>query len=49
VGILLPCGEIIHASSMVRVDDLTAEGIVNRESGELSHRLLAIRRIMPVG
>jgi hypothetical protein len=46
---LLPCGEIIHASAMVRIDDLTPEGIVNRESGELSHRFLAIRRIMPVG
>jgi cell wall-associated NlpC family hydrolase len=49
VGMLLPCGEIIHASAMVRIDDLTPEGIVNRESGELSHRFLAIRRIMPVG
>ncbi|MEN9285351.1 MAG: hypothetical protein RLZZ179_2844 [Verrucomicrobiota bacterium] len=49
VGMLLPCGEIIHASAMVRIDDLTPEGIVNRESGELTHRFLAIRRIMPVG
>jgi hypothetical protein len=44
VGIVLPCGEVIHSSAMVRIDDLTERGIVNRESGELTHRLKAVRR-----
>lgn len=46
VGLILPCSEIIHASTMVRIDDLTDEGIVNRETGQLSHRLAAIRRVL---
>lgn len=46
VGLLLPCGEIIHASNMVRVDDMTDEGIRNRETGESTHRTQEIRRIM---
>lgn len=45
-GLLLPCGEIIHSSTMVRLDDLTDEGIRNRETGELSHRISAIRRLI---
>jgi cell wall-associated NlpC family hydrolase len=47
VGLLLPCSEIIHASTMVRVDDITDEGIRNRETGEISHRTAAIRRVLP--
>ena len=47
VGILLPDGEILHASAMVRIDDLTKDGIVNRESGTLTHELKAIRRYLP--
>ncbi len=46
VGLLLPCGEIIHASSMVRVDDLTDEGIRVRKTGEITHRTVAIRRVL---
>jgi cell wall-associated NlpC family hydrolase len=46
VGLLLPGREIIHASTMVRIDDLTDEGIRNRETGELSHRTAAIRRVL---
>lgn len=46
VGLLLPCGEIIHSSSMVRVDDMTDEGIHNRETGEITHRTQEIRRVM---
>ena len=46
VGLLLPCGEIIHASNMVRVDDMTDEGIRNRENGEITHRTQEIRRVM---
>jgi cell wall-associated NlpC family hydrolase len=46
VGLLLPCSEIIHSSTMVRVDDLFAEGIRNRETGQISHRIEAIRRVL---
>jgi len=46
VGLLLPGREIIHASTMVRLDDLTDEGIRSRESGELTHRTAAIRRVL---
>lgn len=46
VGLLLPCSEIIHASTMVRVDDITDEGIRNRETGEISHTTAAIRRVL---
>lgn len=46
VGLLLSCGEVIHASTMVRVDDISDEGIRNRETGELSHRLVSIRRML---
>lgn len=47
VGLLLSCGEIIHSSTMVRVDDITDEGIRNRETGRFTHRLETIRRILP--
>ena len=47
VGLLLPCSEIIHASTMVRLDDMTDEGIRNRETGELSHHTACIRRVLP--
>ncbi len=47
VGLLLPCSEIIHASTMVRVDDLLPEGIRNRETGEITHRLDCVRRVLP--
>ena len=46
VGLLLPCGEIIHASSMVRVDEMTDEGIRNRETGEITHRTVELRRVL---
>ena len=47
VGLLLPGSEILHASAMVRIDDLSADGIMNRESGTLTHELKAIRRYLP--
>jgi cell wall-associated NlpC family hydrolase len=46
VGMLLPCGEIIHASGHVHVDDMTDEGIRSRETGELTHQTLAVRRVL---
>jgi cell wall-associated NlpC family hydrolase len=46
VGLLLPCSEIIHASTMVRIDDMFADGIRNRETGQVTHNLEAIRRVL---
>ena len=42
------CGndhDFIHASGRVRVDRLTLEGIINNETGELTHYLHSIRRM----
>lgn len=44
VGIADGLGGIIHASGYVRYDDLTMEGIINRETKELTHRLNCIKR-----
>jgi cell wall-associated NlpC family hydrolase len=46
VGLVLSPGEIIHASGMVRIDELSAEGIRNGETGRFSHRLAAVRRVL---
>lgn len=46
VGIVLDQGRIIHASGQVRVDNLTFEGIVDQETGRLSHELVGIRKIL---
>jgi len=43
-GILLPGGRIMHASGRVRIDELDATGILNSDTGQLSHRLHSIRR-----
>lgn len=42
VGILLEEGQILHASGRVRVDHFNETGIVNAESGELTHQLASI-------
>lgn len=46
VGIVLENERIIHASGQVRIDELTEEGIINAETGEKSHSLNTIRRII---
>ena len=46
VGILLGDGRIIHASGQVRVDTLDAQGILNSDTHQYSHRLHSIRRII---
>ena len=43
VGILLDDDRIIHAYGKVRIDQLTANGIVNEQSGLLTHKLFDIR------
>ena len=46
-GILLAENKIIHASGKVRVDMLNEEGIYNNETRMVTHKLSAIRRVMP--
>lgn len=43
VGILLDDDLIIHAYGKVRIDQLTAQGIVNANSGVLTHKLCDLR------
>ncbi len=44
VGILLEKEQIIHAAGKVRIDRLTAEGIINVDTGVKTHSLSGIRR-----
>ncbi|UYQ94723.1 C40 family peptidase [Chitinophaga horti] len=44
VGVLLNDHEIIHSAGKVRIDDIDNEGIVNRDTGERTHKLRLIRR-----
>ena len=44
VGIVLPGDQIIHAAGKVRIDRLTAEGIIKVDTGVKSHSLSGIRR-----
>lgn len=46
VGIVMEENMIIHASGKVRIDRLTPTGIINSETGEYSHRLCKLRRIV---
>lgn len=46
VGIYLGENRIIHASGMVRVDVLDAEGIYNEETRCYTHKLSVIRRVL---
>jgi gamma-D-glutamyl-L-lysine dipeptidyl-peptidase len=45
VGIVYANHQIIHASGRVRLDNLTEEGIIHTESGQVSHQLSHFRRI----
>lgn len=47
VGILLGPDRIIHASGKVRIDPIDKKGIRHAETDRRTHRLKAIRRIMP--
>ncbi len=44
VGILLNQNELIHASIKVSIDKIDEEGIINRETGERTHKLKVIKR-----
>jgi len=45
VGILTDKDHIIHASGKVRIDQFNDKGIIQEESKELTHHLIAIKRI----
>ena len=44
VALVLEPGKVMHASGKVRVDTLTAEGILHSDTGEKTHTFHAIRR-----
>lgn len=44
VGILLSKDTVIHASGRVRIDELTADGIFNKEEQKLTHKFASIKR-----
>ena len=46
VGICNGSGEIIHAAGHVRKDKLLNTGIMNAESGYLTHKLTCIKRVL---
>jgi len=46
VGIMLATGEIIHASGKVKIDDLTSEGIISKETGKQTHELATLKRLI---
>ncbi|HRI28016.1 MAG TPA: C40 family peptidase [Chitinophagales bacterium] len=48
VGIYMGGSNIIHASGMVRIDRLTTAGIVNAQTGNITHNLAGIRRVAGV-
>ena len=45
VGIALGSGKIVHSHGMVRVDDLTKEGIFNSDTGAQSHIFHSAKRL----
>lgn len=46
VGIALADNRIIHSSGKVRIDGLTADGIVNADTKQVTHSFDSIRRIL---
>lgn len=46
VGILMDASKIIHASGWVKIESLDAQGIISSVTGEYSHQLRVIKRIV---
>jgi hypothetical protein len=46
VGMLLNTNTIIHASGRVRIDQIDQAGILNRETGERTHQLRIVKRLI---
>jgi len=45
VGILIDKQTVVHCSGRVKIEKLNSDGIINTESGQLSHRLVKIVNI----
>ena len=45
VGILNGNKSIIHASGLVRIDNITPEGIIHAQTKQLTHNLCCIKRV----
>ena len=45
-GILMPHGRVIHASGSVRIDKVDHQGIFNPQTGEYTHQLRLIKKIL---
>jgi hypothetical protein len=43
---LLGTDRIIHSSGRVRIDRIDKKGIINSDTGQRTHRLEAIRRVL---
>lgn len=46
VGILLNSSQIIHVSGSVRIDMLDSEGIISAKTGEYTHTLRVVKRVI---
>lgn len=46
VGVLLGNGKIIHASGRVRIDSVDHQGIFNAETGDYTHNLRVVKRVI---
>lgn len=46
VGILINNNQIIHASGRVKIESIDAQGIIHEETGNYTHRLRVIKRIL---
>lgn len=46
VGIIINNRKIVHASGMVRIDDLDHHGIFNQELKKYTHKLRLIKRML---
>jgi len=46
VGILLNSQKIIHASGWVKIDTLDSQGIISAQTGEYTHKLRVVKRII---
>ena len=47
VGVIVGNNQIIHASGQVRVDLLKPEGIYKKSTKQITHKLRAVKRILP--
>lgn len=46
VGILLSSSQIIHASGWVKIENIDSQGIISAQTGEYTHRLRVVKRIL---